>query len=106
HLCAAARGSGMEAALKGVRRLGSILGLALFAIYALYWLMALPYLALALATNGGWKLWFDGSGPDGIAGPIFMWFLVLVNPATIFYLATKSRSRVPARNPGVTNVEL
>ena len=96
----------MEAALKGLRRLGLILGLVLFVIYGFYWLMFVPYLALALATTGGWKLWFDGSGPDGAAGPIFMWFLVLLNPATIIYLATKFRSRNPDRNSGVTNVEL
>ncbi|MFM5893767.1 MAG: hypothetical protein ACKOQM_04960 [Novosphingobium sp.] len=96
----------METALNIFRRLLIIVGLIVLAIYGIYWLMFLPYILMALTTPKGWMLWVDGSGPDGIAGPIFLWFLVLMNPATVIYLLTKVRNRANNKTVGVPHVDL
>ena len=96
----------MEAAVKLLRAVTKLVGFVLFAVYFLYWIMFAGYISLALTTPGGWRLWFDASGVDGLAGPLFLWFLVLFNPATIALLYIKLRKRFAHSNSGVSNVEL
>ena len=83
-----------------------IVALIVLTIYGVYWLMFLPYILMALTTPKGWMLWFDGSGPDGIAGPIFLWFLVIMNPAIVIYLLNKVRNRADNKSSGVLHVDL
>ena len=96
----------METAVRFFWAVTKIVGLVLFAVYFLYWIMFLAYIAAAAGTPGAWKLWFEASGPDGAAGPLFLWFLMLINPATIVLVYMKLRRSPAQSNSGVSNAKL
>ena len=93
----------METVVKVVGRLALVMGGLLFAIYSFYWLMFLPYMISALTINGGWRLWFDIGTREGIAAPVFLWFLTLMNPITIVLLYAKVQQRRTSQNSGVSS---
>ena len=90
--------------MKVLRKIALVVSLGFFLIYSLYWLMFLPYFGFAIATPEGRQLWTSSAGPDGIAGPIFMWTLVLLNPVIIVIFVAKIRRRRAARPTGAPHV--
>ena len=96
----------METVMRALRLTAKLFGLALLAIYLIYWFMFSGYLALVPSTPGAWRLWFDTSGVDGLAGPLFLWFLTLVNPFTLALLYFKLRRRPAKSHSGASNADL
>lgn len=84
------------------RRILLFAGAAVFAVYALYWLMFSSYMIQALTMPGGWRLWFDTGSQEGVAGPLFLWFLTIFNPFTIAFIYAKWRKRRTDQNAGAT----
>ena len=51
-------------------------------------LCAVAFVAVGFAWNPseGLKLFYSADGPDGIAGPLFLWFLIFANPIILLAL--------------------
>ncbi len=54
-------------------------------VYLLFWLSFMALIIFGITRNplGLDDLLFSTSGPDGIAGPLFLWLLILFNPITL-----------------------
>ena len=61
---------------------------AVASIYALFWFSFMAFVAVGFASNPseGVELFYSADGPDGIAGPLFLWFLILANPIILLAL--------------------
>jgi hypothetical protein len=61
---------------------------ALALIYLLFWISFMSFVIVGLTGNlqEAVKLFYQTDGPDGITGPLFLWFLVIANPIVLFIL--------------------
>ena len=88
--------------MKLLGRLALVGGWIVYAIYTLYWVMFSSYMVYALTHSGGWRLWFDTTNQEGIAGPAFLWTLTLLNPFTLYWLCAKTKRHLASRNTGAS----
>jgi hypothetical protein len=79
--------------------------IATFAAYSLYWIMFVPFFGIVL-IHGGWNLFYDFTGLDGVMGQAFFWFTVIINPLTILIALGVVVNYVARRMSGDNNVEL
>lgn len=67
---------------------GTLLVGAAVLLYFLFWFSFMAFVAVGFAWNPseGLKLFYSADGPDGIAGPLFLWFLIFANPIILLAL--------------------